>query len=60
MDGQIPLIIEDLYRYFVTEPNPKFGPDHISDDPVKAHGLWAFYQGVRLGMQMSAASLELL
>ena len=50
MDGQIPLIIEDLYRYFVTEPNPKFWPDHISDDPVKAHGLWAFYQGVRLGM----------
>ena len=41
MDGQIPLIIEDLYRYFVTEPNPKFWPDHMSDDPVKAHRPWA-------------------
>lgn len=60
MENQIPNIVENLYHYFVTEPNPKFWPDYISHDPVKAHGLWAFYQGLRLGVQLTDACLEKL
>ena len=58
MNQDIPLIIEVLYRYFVTEPNPEFWPDYFRNDPVKGHSLWAFYQGLQLGMQLSAACLE--
>lgn len=60
MENQIPLIIDELYSYFVTEPDPKFWPDHLRGDPVRAHGLWSFYQGVRLGLQLSGACLETL
>lgn len=60
MNQNIPLIIEVLYRYFVTEPEPSFWPEHVRDDPVRGHGLWAFYQGLCLGIQLTNACLEKL
>ena len=60
MEPEIPTIVEELYRHFVTEPNPKFWPEHFRHDPVRGHGLWAFYQGLRLGVQLTDASLEKL
>ncbi len=60
MEPQIPTVISELYRSFVTDPNPKFWPEYIRDDPVAAHGLWSFYQGLRLGMQVSQACLDTL
>ena len=58
MEHQIPIIIEQLYAYFVTEPNPDFWPEDLRESPVKGHGLWSFYQGLRLGLQVSNACLE--
>lgn len=58
MEPRIPFIIEALYPYFVPEPLPKYWPDHLRDDPVRAHGLWAFYQGLQLGFQLADACLE--
>ena len=58
MNNSIPLIVEELYHYFVTTPNPEFWPEYIRHDPVKGHSLWAFYQGLQLGMQLSNACLE--
>ena len=58
MDENIPIIVEALYRYFVTAPDPHFWPDHMKKNPIQGHGLWSFYQGLRLGMQVSAACLE--
>ena len=60
MEPEIPLIVETLYRFFVTEPNPKFWPDQLHSDPIQGHGLWSFYQGLRLGVQLADASLEKL
>ena len=60
MERQIPIVVETLYHYFVTEPSPEFWPEYLRDDPVRAHGLWAFYQGLRLGLQLSDACLEKL
>lgn len=60
MEPEIPMIIEILYGHFVTEPNPEFWPDYLKKDMVKGHGLWSFYQGVRLGIQLTDASLEKL
>ena len=59
MNPEIPLVVDALYRYFVPEPNPRFWPDYIRD-PVQGHGLWSFYQGLRLGIQLSDACLEKL
>ncbi len=47
MEPEIPVIVETLYRYFVTQPDPRFWPDYFKKDPVHGHGLWAFYQGLR-------------
>ena len=58
MDQNIPTIIDALYRYFVTEPDPRFWPDYFRHDPVQRHGLWSFYQRLRLGIQLSAACPE--
>ncbi len=58
MENQIPEIVDMLYCYLVTEPNPKFWPDYIANDPVRAHGLWSFYRGLQIGVQIAAACLE--
>ena len=60
MQTEIPYIVQDLYTNYVTEPNPKFWPEYMRDDPVRGHALWAFYQGLRLGTQLSDACLEKL
>ena len=33
-------------------------PDHLQSSPIQGHGLWSFYQGLRLGMQLTDACLE--
>ena len=58
MKEEIPIIVEALYRYFVTSPDPRFWPDYLKKEPVQGHGLWSFYQGLRLGMQLTDACLE--
>lgn len=60
MEHEIPIVIDSLYRYFVTRPNPKFWPDYFKEDPIQGHGLWSFYQGLRLGLQLADACLEKL
>lgn len=60
MENSIPVIVEQLYRYFVTQPDPRFWPDYLKKEPVQGHGLWAFYQGLQLGMQLTGACLEKL
>lgn len=59
MKEEIPIIVEELYRYFVTQPNPCFWPDYLKKEPVQGHALWSFYQGLQLGMQMADACLDL-
>ena len=60
MRSEIPFIVQDLYTNYVTEPNPSRWPDQFRDNPVQGHALWAFYQGLRLGTQLSDACLEKL
>ena len=59
MGNEIPRIVEVLYRYFVTGPNPEFWPDYLKDVPMEGHGLWCFYQGLRLGIRLMDACLDL-
>jgi len=58
MGNDIPLIIEELYRGMVTGPDPKFWPDYLKHDPVTGHGLWSFYNGLKIGLQLGAACLR--
>ena len=60
MNDPIPIVVEELYRGFVTPPNPAFWPEHLQKTPVQGHGLWSFYQGLRLGLQLADACLETL
>lgn len=60
MDSEIPMVVEELYHYFVAQPNPDFWPDRLQKEPIQGHGLWSFYQGLRLGVQLADASLEKL
>jgi hypothetical protein len=58
MEYKIPPVIDELYRYFVTEPDPQCWPEYVRNNPTLAHGLWSFYQGLCLGMQLSEACRE--
>lgn len=60
MEQKIPVIVETLYKYFVTQPDPSFWPDYLQKEPVQGHGLWSFYQGLCLGIQLTDACLEKL
>lgn len=55
MEPQIPLIVEELYAYFATETAYYGYPPREREVP---HGLWAFYQGLRLGAQFDQACRE--
>ena len=60
MEPNIPMMVESLYSYFVPGLLPEYWPDYLRNDPVRAHGLWSFYQGLRLGIQSADACLEKL
>ena len=60
MQSEIPVIVETLYRYFVTQPDPAFRPEYLQEKPIQGHGLWSFYQGLCLGIQLTDACLEKL
>ena len=60
MEPEIPNIVGELYQSMVTGPTPDFWPENLRDKPVQGHGLWSFYQGLRLGLQLSHACLETL
>lgn len=58
MESEIPLVVELLYRGMVPGPDPRFWPDEMKNDPVTGHGLWSFYRGLTMGLQLGAACLE--
>ena len=58
MEIEIPLIVKLLYFGSVTGPDPRLWPDEMKDAPVAAHGLWSFYSGLRMGLQLGAACLR--
>lgn len=58
MCPNIPTVVEELYHYYVSEPNPYIWPDYVRCDPVKAHGLWAFYCGLQLGVRFLDAAMD--
>lgn len=58
MDIEIPEMVELLYSGMVTGPDPRLWPEHMRGDPVRAHGLWSFYSGLRMGLQLGAACLR--
>ena len=60
MQPEIPAIVETLYRYFVTQPDPAFWPEYLQKEPIQGHGLWSFYQGLCLGIQLTDACLDKL
>lgn len=58
MKEPIPQVVDDLYNYFVVEPNPSLWPSYLQDVPIQAHGMWSFYQGLLLGLQLADACRE--
>lgn len=55
MKEPIPDVVDELYGYFVPSVTPQFWPEYLAHDPIQAHGLWAFYQGLQLGLKLSEA-----
>lgn len=58
MENQIPIIVEELYHAFVGPPKSFLWPEHLKDVPIQGHGMWAFYRGLQMGIQIAAACLE--
>lgn len=58
MNQVIPELIDELYRHFVPFQHPEVWPEYIAHDPIQAHGMYSFYQGLLLGFQLSDACRE--
>lgn len=55
MEDQFPEIVELLYHALIGPPNPDLWPDFTKDNPMQGHGLWCFYRGLYVGMQLALA-----
>lgn len=53
--NEIPDIIDLLYHAWVPSPDPHQWPEYLEKDPVRGYGLYCFYQGVSLGLQLEEA-----
>ena len=58
MKHEIPMLVEDLYNHYSHELVPDSWVGGFEENPVQGHGLWSFYQGLRLGLQLTDACLE--
>ena len=53
--NDIPEVVEQLYYDWVTIPAPEDWAEYIGKNPVLAQGLYSFYQGLCLGINLSNA-----
>ena len=56
--NDIPEVVEQLYYNWVTIPAPEDWAEYIGKNPVLAQGLYSFYQGLCLGINLSSACRE--
>ena len=52
---EIPEVVEQLYYNWVSIPDPKEWPEYLGQNAALAQGLYSFYQGLCLGMDLSEA-----
>ena len=57
---EIPYLVEELYYHYSHNLVPESWVGGFEDNPVQGHGLWSFYQGLKLGMRLSAICLDQL
>ena len=55
---EIPVVVELLYHYWVAPAAPNMWPEHLQNNPVLGHGLYSFYRGLCLGIQLMIACKE--
>ena len=51
-------IIDLLYHAWIPSPDPRQWPEYLRQDPVRGYGLYCFYQGIALGLQLEEACRE--
>ena len=51
----IPEVVELLYHAWVPAPAPHQWPEELERDPVRGSGLFCFYQGLSLALQLREA-----
>ena len=52
---EIPDIIDELYRAWVPAPAPRLWPEYLREDPIRGYGMFCFYRGLALGLQLGEA-----
>ena len=53
--GEIPEVIQQLYHAWIPAPDPGQWPEYLREDPVRGYGLYCFYQGIALALQLGEA-----
>ena len=56
--NELPLVIEMLYYQWVGSPQPNRWPEELRSRPTDGHGIFSFYQGLKLGLQLAASCHE--
>ena len=52
------ILMEELYYALIGGPTPELWPEYLEQDPVQAHGLYCFREGVRLGLRLAVEALS--
>ncbi len=55
---KIPFVIELLYAQRVPGPQPQRWPEELKSNPIIGHGMFSFYDGLKLGLQLAASCHE--
>lgn len=52
------LLMDELYHAMIGDPNPEQWPEYLEDNPVQAHGMYCFREGIRLGLLLAVESFS--
>ena len=52
------LLMDELYYAMIGGPHPDRWPEYLAENPVQAHGMHCFREGVRLGLLLAAEAFS--
>lgn len=52
------LLMDELYHAMIGGPNPDQWPEYLAENPVQAHGMYCFREGIRLGLLLAVESFS--
>ena len=52
------LLMDELYYAMIGGPHPDQWPEYLENNPVQAHGMNCFREGIRLGLLLAVEAFS--